>query len=308
MNTTQFNPEMSPAISCNELQQRTAKEAVVIDVMTPEDYAGCHIHGAKNACIYEVVFLERIAECAPDRTTELIVYDRTGTTRAAWEARERLLQAGYRQVSVLSGGLDAWCTSGLPVEADQRGVVADPVLQDGRYRIDTEKSVLEWIGRNLNNRHSGRIAIQGGELLVTDERLSAGNIVLDMHTITNLDIQDPGWNDMLIRHLQSDDFFAVEKFPFARFRLSEWDPQLNGAKEAPNGIATGDLTIRDVTRPVSFPAIVAPQIDGSIKAHAAFDIDRTAWNVCYGSGRLFERLGMHLVHDIISLELFVVAR
>jgi hypothetical protein len=48
--------------------------------------------------------------------------------------------------------------------------------------------------------------------------------------------------------------------------------------------------------------------DGSIKAHAALDIDRTFWNVRYGSGKLYERLGMHLVHDLISLELFVVAR
>jgi hypothetical protein len=50
------------------------------------------------------------------------------------------------------------------------------------------------------------------------------------------------------------------------------------------------------------------QEDGTLKAQAALDIDRTLWNVCYGSGRLYERLGMHLVNDLISIELFIVAR
>jgi hypothetical protein len=76
----------------------------------------------------------------------------------------------------------------------------------------------------------------------------------------------------------------------------------------PNGHVTGNLTIRDVTRPITFPAVISAQGDGSIKAHAAFDLDRTLWNICYGSGKLYERLGMHLVHDLISLELFLVAR
>lgn len=73
--------------------------------MTPEDYALCHAAGAKNACIYEMVFLDRIAEAVPDRDTEVIVYDATGTTKTAGLARERLLQAGYTKVSILSGGL-----------------------------------------------------------------------------------------------------------------------------------------------------------------------------------------------------------
>jgi polyisoprenoid-binding protein YceI len=222
-------------------------------------------------------------------------------------ARERLLRAGYRRVSVLAGGLQGWRSAGLPVETGEGAGVAVPELADGVYRIDPEKSAAEWTGRNLNNRHYGRIAIQGAELVLAGGGLSAGNIVLDMTSITNTDLQDPVWNGMLIRHLKSDDFFGVERFPTASFNLTGWDPEGGASPEASSGTATGDLTIRDVTRPVSFPAIVAPQPDGSVKAHAAFDIDRTHWNISYGSFRLFERLGMHLVHDTISLELFVAA-
>lgn len=299
---------MNVTIPCNELKERMAAGAAVIDVMTPEDYAACHIEGADNACMYEMVFLERIAECVPDRGTELVVYDSSGTTRAAETARERLLQAGYTAVSILEGGLAGWRSAGLPVETGDQASLSEPKLQDGTYRIDVEKSTLEWIGRNLNNRHIGRIAIQEGNLVIREGRPSGGSIVLDMTAIINLDLQDPTWRDLLIRHLKSDDFFAVERFPTASFRLNGWEEAKEASPEAPNGIASGELTIRDVTRPISFPAIVAPQADGSIKTHAAFDIDRTLWNVCYGSGKLFERLGMHLVHDVISLEMFLQAR
>lgn len=298
---------MRDTVTCNDLQELMA-DAVVIDVMTPEDYASCHISGAKSACIYEMAFLDRIAECVPDRNARVVVYDASGTTRAAELARERLNLAGYGNVAVLKGGLSAWRSAELPVETGDQAGAADNVLKDGTYRIDVEKSMLEWIGRNLNNRHQGRIAIREGELAIRGGTLSEGNITLDMNTIANLDLQDPAWRDLLISHLKSDDFFAVKRFPAASFRLTGWEAQVDASPEAPNGIATGNLTIRDVSRPISFPAIVAPQTDGGVKAHAFFDIDRTLWNVCYGSGRLFERLGMHLVHDIISLELFILAR
>jgi rhodanese-related sulfurtransferase len=298
---------MNSLLLNNELQQRVDEGAVVIDVMTPEDYAACHVAGARNACIYEMVFLDRIAEAVPDRDTELIVYDATGTTRTAELARERLLQAGYARVSILSGGLASWRDAGMPVEKIEETALSEVATEDGTYRIDTENSRLEWIGRNLNNRHFGRINILKGELNIVAGRPAAGNIVLDMHTIGNFDLQDPAYHDMLISHLKSDDFFAVERFPTASLTLTGWEAQSGASPEAPNGIATGDLTIRNVTRSICFPAIVAPQMDGGLKIHAAFDIDRTLWNVCYGSARLFERLGMHLVHDLISLELFARA-
>lgn len=298
---------MNPLLSNNELKRRLDEGAVVIDVMTPEDYAACHIAGAVNACIYEMVFLDRIAEAVPDRNTELIVYDATGTTRAADLARARLLQAGYAKVSILSGGLASWRDADMPVGQNGDAALPEASLTDGTYVFDIEHSRLEWIGRNLNNRHLGRIDILKGELVIADGRPVAGNIVLDMHSISNFDLQDPGYRDMLLSHLKSDDFFAVERFPTASFILTGWEAKPVASPEAAEGIAAGDLTIRDVTRPVCFPAVVAPQQDGGIKIHAAFDIDRTLWNVCYGSARLFERLGMHLVHDLISLELFLRA-
>ena len=278
--------------------------ALVIDVMTPEDYASCHVSGASNACIYEVVFLERIIEAVPDRNTVLIVYDTTGTTIAAEIARNRLLQAGYSRVFILS----AWTNGGFPVEKSADAFQPEIMSRDGAYRFDIENSRLEWIGRNLNNLHFGQLAILEGELVIAADAPVSGRIVVDMHALTNFDLQDAGYRDMLISHLKSEDFFAVDRFPTASLILTGWETDSALFHEAPSGTATAELTIKGITRLVRFRAVVAPQPDGSVKIHAAFDIDRTLWDILYGSCKYFERLGMHLVHDTVSLELFAVAR
>ena len=299
---------MKTAMPCTELKQRMdSGSVVVIDVLTPEDYAACHIAGAHSACVYEIVFLDRVAEYASDRETPIVVYDYTGTTRTAENAREKLIQAGYQSVSVLSGGLSAWRSAAYPVEGSNPRIVEES-LHDGTYTIDIEKSRLEWIGRNLSNRHNGRIAIAGGELIVRNGSPAKGRVVLNMSSITDLDLQDVSLRELLTRHLKSDDFFAVDRFPTAVFELAGWKPLTEATPGTPNYMVTGSLTIKDITRPVSFPACIAPQEDGSVRAHVSFDIDRTLWNVLYGSGRLFERLGMHLVHDLISLELIIAAK
>jgi len=292
-------------ISCSALHPLPT-DTVVIDVMTPETYAARHIAGATNACIYEVVFLDNVQKAVADRDRRIVVYDATGSTRAAALACQRLSEAGYRDVSLLQGGLDAWRSAGLPVETGA-AVSLERKLQDGRFAVDTGKSVLEWIGRNLNNRHLGRIALAEGELVLRGGSLTGGRLVADMRSIENRDLEDAGWRDILLKHLKSDDFLAVDRYPSARFELSEWSPQQSAFAEAISGIAAGNLTIRDISAPVRFPATLSPQPDGSLKAHALLDIDRTIWNVNYGSAKLFEHLGMHLVDDIVTLELFVVA-
>jgi rhodanese-related sulfurtransferase len=300
---------MKIAMSCIELKQRMdSGSVVVIDVLTPEDHDACHIPGAHSACVYEIVFLDRVAEYVSNCETPIVVYDYTGTTRTAEIARERLIQAGYPSVYVLSGGLSAWRSAAYPIEGSNSSGFAEISLHDGTYTIDLEKSRLEWIGRNLNNRHYGRISIAGGELIVRNGLPVKGHVVLNMSSITNLDVQDDSLRELLTHHLKSDDFFAVDHFPTAVFELAGWKPLTEPTPGAPNCIATGSLTIKDIRRTVSLPAIISPQEDGSLRVHVTFDIDRTLWNVLYGSGRLFERLGMHLVHDLISLELFIAMK
>jgi polyisoprenoid-binding protein YceI len=299
---------MNATIPAHELQQLIAGgSACLIDVLLPEDFACRHIAGAENACVYEMVFLDRIAECVSDRDKAIVVYDDSGMTLAARTAREKLERAGYRNVAILEGGLQGWQAAGFAVELGST-IPPPATARDGVYRVDTEKSAVEWIGRNINNRHYGRIAISGGEVVMASGRPVSGRFVIDMNTITNLDLQDEGWRGMLHRHLKSEDFFDVERYPTATFEVRGATPIEGATPGAPNTEIAGSLTIRETTRSICFPAMVAAQEDGSIKAQAALDLDRTLWNVCYGSGKLYERLGMHLVNDLISIELFIVVR
>jgi len=298
---------MNTTITAHELQQLIAGNSVsLVDVLLPEDFACRHIAGAGNACVYEMIFLERIAECVPDRDRAVVVYDYSGTTLAARTAKEKLEHAGYRNVAILEGGLQAWQAAGFAVESSAP-LPPPPTVRDGVYHIDVEKSVLEWTGRNINNRHHGRIATSGGEVVLANGRPASGSFVLDMNTITNLDLQDEGWRGMLLRHLKSEDFFDVERYPKATFELRGAAAIAGATPGAPNVEIAGLLTIKETSRSICFPAIIAAQEDGSLKAQAALDLDRTLWNVCYGSGKLYERLGMHLVNDLISVEMFIVA-
>lgn len=300
---------MTATISCQELYKRISAGGapLVIDVLPPEIFAYQHLPGACNACVYEIVFLEGVNKLAPDPATPLVLYDASGTTMAADTARTKLLAAGYRDVLILSGGLAGWAAAGYPLE-QLAPPAAEPVLLDGTYRIDPSASVLEWTGRNINNRHYGRIPFRNGEIVIAGGELQRGEITLDMTGITNLDLQDETYRRMLVNHLKSDDFFDVVRYPVAAMIISGWQ-QLPGATPGtPDHTVKGELTIKGITRRLVFPAAVVPQEDGSLKAQAALTIDRTEWNVTYGSGKLFEKLGMHLVHDRIDIELFIVAR
>lgn len=299
---------MNVIITADELQKLIASRSVtLIDVLLPEDFACRHIAGAGNACVYEMVFLERVAECVQDKDKAVVVYDDSGTTQAARTAKEKLERAGYRNVAILEGGLQAWQTAGFEVESGAPAAQPSNAL-DGVYHINAEKSVVEWTGRNINNRHYGRIALSDGDVVLANGLPVSGRFVLDMGTILNVDLQDEGWRGMLHKHLSSEDFFDVEHYPTATFELRGSAAIAGATPGTPNVEIAGSLTVKGVTRPLCFPAIVAPQADGTFKAQAALDLDRTLWDVHYGSGRLYERLGMHLVNDLISIELFIVAQ
>jgi polyisoprenoid-binding protein YceI len=297
-------------ITCAELHRRLEEgfAPLLLDVLPPEEFSSRHLAGAQNACVYEMVFLANVRALAPDQEAALLVYDATGQTRAAVMAGERLEAAGYRQVLILTGGLAAWEAAGYQVErgAEAREVT-EPRLADKTYTVDQARSRIEWTGRNLNGRHLGTIAVAGGELVVAAGALVGGTVVLDMTTISNLDQQDEGYRQLLTSHLQSADFFDVARFPTATMTLTGWVPLAGSTPGTPNYTIQGRLTIKGVTREISFPAIVNPELDGSVRAQAALEFDRTLWDVLYGSGRLFEKLGMHLVNDLIGVELFITA-
>jgi polyisoprenoid-binding protein YceI/rhodanese-related sulfurtransferase len=280
---------------------------ILIDIHPGEYFAEQHLPGACNACVYEVTFLDQVRALTTDPDRPIIVYGSSSRSLASEKAVEKLAEAGYKNLYNFAGGLAEWEAAGLPLEMNPDQPVPIPRFRDGCYTIDLEKSLLHWVGRSIVSRHYGTIGLAGGELCLNGGTIVSGQLTVAMDTITNVDLTDSTWNSLLISHLKSEDFFHVARFPTASLAISEAVALPDASPGTPNFRISGTLTIKGVTNPVTFPALIAPNADGGLNAQAHFDIDRTRWQVQYGSGRLFEKLGMHLVNDIITLELQVIA-
>lgn len=302
-----------PPITCEELFQKflPRRTFVLIDTLPQEHFALVHLPGAANACVYEVTFLDQVKQIAPDRDTTLVIYGSDDKTHDIRAAADKLVQAGYKKLKVLNGGLAAWQVAGLPLEGDRPGEIIDPgtklTLIDGRYEVDTEHSSAEWTGRNPNGKHFGTVPISEGDLVVEQGKIQ-GKFTVDLRSIENRDLEDQGLRQVLISHLQSEDFFLTRLFPQATFVMSAAEPLQDGFLSSPNFSISGALSLRGVQSALTFPATVVFQEEDTLTAEAHFDLDRTRWGIIYGSSRFFHFLGKHLVFDLISLEIRIRAK
>ena len=283
-------------------------EKVLIDLLPPEHFARRHIPGAKNACVFQVSFLDDLAIAAPDKQVPIVVYGASQRSQDAITALEKMDRAGYARASFLAGGLEAWCEAGYALEGEMIDHKEDPqttvTLLDGSYTIDAEASQIEWAGRNPNTRHMGTVDITKGVVRVK-EGILAGTAEIDMNTIRNINLKD-GLQQALEAHLRSDDFFFTKMFPKAVFTVKKATRIEPASLTAPNYQVTGELSLRGVSAEVEFVATLVPLEDGVFVLEAHFDIDRTRWHVIYGSTRFFEHLGMHKVFDLISFQIRMV--
>lgn len=300
-------------ITAGKLKKLMTENAgvLLLDTLPDDLHARRHIPGAKNACVYEVVFPDRIRELAPRLDQDIIVYGSSRHSRDSQAAAEKLLRLGYERVHVLEGGIAAWQQEGYAVTGDQIHAVEDPAtrlaLEDRHYRVDIERSLIEWTGRNANNKHVGSVRLSEGEIRVSAGAIG-GHFEIDMRSIRNYNLEGDELQPVLIAHLESDDFFFVKLFPKATFTITATMIAAAPYLSAPNAVIKGRLVLRGIHRPIRFPATVTRLAEGGICAEAHFDIDRTRWNAIYGSARYFEHLGMHMVFDLVSIEVRIVAR
>ena len=282
---------------------------VLIDILPPEYYQEVHIKGAVNACVYDVNFLQLVEKLSPDKEKPIVVYCNSEFSKAPDVAQQKLNRAGYPHVSIYRGGTLHWQRAGHPVEGTKTHNI--PVqIQNKVYAVDTAESVIHWIGRNIAGARHGTINLLSGSIPIVRGQPEKVSFIIDMDSIRNADIQDSALNRILVDHLKSDDFFDTKQFPKARFDATEFKP-IEGTEKSggvPNYQVTGKLAIKGITHEINFPAVLLLKEDGSLAAEAHFDIDRTLWNINYGSGKLFEKLGKHLVHDFITIELKLVAK
>ena len=288
-----------------DAQRQQHPDLVLMDVRLPEDYERRAIAGSVNNCVLEVAFQERLPALLADKNTPVCVYGESANSHEATMAAEKLLRAGYTQVYRLEGCLAAWCADGLPEQGTGKPEEV-PALPSGRLTLDTAESRAEWLGRNLLNKHWGRVPITSGYLEVRSGHITGGEFVLSIADITCDDLAGNPYHDVLIAHLRSDDFFDTARYPEARLTLTRATLIPQAAPGAQNLQVEADLTLRGVTERIVFSLAAGMDNERRCIAQAAFSIDRTRWGVLYGSGRFFSRLAGHLVNDLIELQVRIV--
>jgi len=170
------------------------------------------------------------------------------------------------------------------------------------YNVDAKASKLEWMGSKVTgSSHNGTIAIGSGTVKLDGDKLVGGDVTVDMKTIVNLDLTDAKYNKKLVDHLSSEDFFDVAKFPTSKLVLKEGSKGKDG-----KFTAKGDLTMKSATKPVDFIAAVSEGANGAKTVTVDLTVDRTVWDVRYGSGKFFKNLGDKMIKDEINLKATIV--
>ncbi len=151
-------------------------------------------------------------------------------------------------------------------------------LSAQKINVKPSDAVVKWTGNKIGGAHNGEIKIKSGSLELKDGNIVKGSVIIDMKSITCKDIENEDYNKKLVDHLNSDDFFGVEKFPTATFKITS-------VKKAANGksVVSGTLTAKGKTNAVSFPAKITVNKGAVNFVSDKFTIDRQKWDIAYKS-------------------------
>lgn len=169
------------------------------------------------------------------------------------------------------------------------------------YKVNPTSSTLGWEAKKVTGQHHGTIGFSEGTLSVEHKKITGGKVAVDMNTIINTDLTDAGYNQKLIGHLKSDDFFGVAKFPQAFLEVKNVTPKSENIYHF-----TADLTIKGITAPVEFDAEVT-DASGQIAATGTMVVNRTKYGIKYGSGSFFQGLGDKVIYDDFTLKFKLIA-
>ena len=180
--------------------------------------------------------------------------------------------------------------------------VSQRLVAKEKYVIDKKASVVTWRGSMAfgdNGDHIGYVYVSKGELIIEKGQLVGGTVEIDMNTLEYKNKQD---TNSPIHHLKSSDFFHVYSFPTSTFAITKVTSVTSENMEV-----TGNLTIKDVTQAITFPAKIEVK-GGVVNANGKVTIDRTRWGIRYKSGKFFDNLADEAISDDIEFEMKIVAK
>jgi polyisoprenoid-binding protein YceI len=170
------------------------------------------------------------------------------------------------------------------------------------YKVDPAGSSIVWKAAKVTGKHEGTIKVKSGNLLFDKGKLTSGELVIDMTTIKNTDLEGE-WAGKLEGHLNSDDFFGTATYPTAKFVSTS----VRSLDAAGNYEVTGNLTVKKDTHPVTVK-MNAVEKTGVVAATGKITIDRSKYDVRYGSTSFFEGLGDKAIYNDFDLEFSLVAK
>jgi polyisoprenoid-binding protein YceI len=186
-------------------------------------------------------------------------------------------------------------------------IVSLSAFANETLQLDLNSSNVGWKGtKKLGSAHNGEVKVKSGSVVFDKTgKLTGGNFVIDMQSITNEDLKDsPDYQKKLVGHLSSGDFFDVAKHPTASFKITQVKPVKKSKTEM---TIVGEFTMIGKTQPVSFPAKVS-YANGKATGEAVVKIDRTKFGLKYGSGNFFKELTADkIISDEFELTLKLAA-
>ncbi|ERJ69892.1 YceI-like domain protein [Porphyromonas sp. oral taxon 278 str. W7784] len=207
---------------------------------------------------------------------------------------------------VLASGLFIASCSGSKGQngvAATDSVAASAMDASRAVAVDTTASMLSWKGFKPGGEHYGKLPVSEGALDLKDGILRAGSVTIHLGWSLTVEDMKPGeGGDKLKAHLLSEDFFDVAKYPEVKFELT--DIPAEGIRLSEAQELKGNLTLKDVTKNITIP-IESVSLDDATGAYTikskTFTINRTDWNVKYGSKSFFKGLGDKFINDEIEL-------
>ena len=170
-------------------------------------------------------------------------------------------------------------------------VLGNTVSNAQTKKIDAATSKITWLGKKVTGQHGGTINIKEGNLVFAGKKLTGGTVNVDMTSLVCTDLKAGEGKEKIEGHLKSEDFFGTEKFQTSKIVFKKVV-----ASGKNSYTVTADLSIKEKTNPITFELTVIGN-----NAAAALKVDRTKYDIKYGSGSFFDNLGDKAISDEFEL-------
>lgn len=176
-----------------------------------------------------------------------------------------------------------------------------------KYVLDAKESSIKWVGKKLTGEHWGTVQFASGSMSFKSNMLTGGSTEIDMSSIDCLDLNGEK-KEKLNKHLKDPDFFDTQHHPKATLLITGIKKIGGASGMANNYTLSANLTIKAITKPITFDAHVFTTDKGEAIANAEFAIDRTEFDIRYKSTKFFPDLGDKVIDDKFMIKVRMLAR